>query len=428
MGAQTLQAARSKLPRPLQMNTKPAAIYRFIARLISPLWLIYSVVRSLKDGGRSYLLQRLGFYPADTVDRIWIHAASVGEVNTVLPLLQALQSSEVSQAILVTSNTPTSKQTLLKQLPDNCIHRYLPIDLPGACKRFLSSHQLSAGWIMETEIWPWLYSLCISKNIPLTIINGRITDKTLRARNGMFAATYAKSLEGVAVMAKDDSEAERYRLLSNNGAKVTTVGNLKFSARVTASVNEPLLDTPYCVAASTHDDEESQLASAWLQATPNCTLVIVPRHPERGLAIRDKLSSLGNVPLRSKTEPLNNAPLYIADTLGELEHWFAHAQAVFMGGSLIDRGGHNLLEPARFAKLIVTGPNMTNFKDETRLLEDADGLIRASSASDVVAILKRAVDDPSWANQIGANAHQAINKDSDITYTYLKLLLPGFVA
>lgn len=406
------------------MSAKPTAIYRFIARLISPLWLIYSVLRSIKDGGRTYLFQRFGFYPADTVDRIWIHAASVGEVNTVLPLLQAMQSSDVSQAILVTTNTPTGKQTLLEQLPDNCIHRYLPVDLPGPCKRFLSSHQLSAAWIMETEIWPWLYSRCHSNNIPLTIINGRITDKTLLAGNGMFGATYAKSLEGVAVMAKDDTEAERYRLLSNNGAKVTTVGNLKFSARVTATVDKPLLNTPYCIAASTHDDEETQLASAWLQATPNCTLVIVPRHPERGPAIRDKLSSLGVVPLRSKTEPLNDGPLYIADTLGELEHWFAHAQAVFMGGSLIDRGGHNLLEPARYAKLIVTGPSMSNFKDETRLLEDADGLIRASSASEVVAILKRAVEEPSWANQIGANAQRLIKKNREITDTYLKLLLP----
>lgn len=411
------------------MSVKPAAIYRLIARLISPLWLIYSVVRSIKDGGRSYFFQRFGFYPADdSVDRIWIHAASVGEVNTVLPLLQTLQASSLAQAILVTTNTPTGKQTLLNQLPDNCIHRYLPIDLPGACKRFLSSHRLSAAWIMETEVWPWLYSQCNSKNIPLTIINGRITEKTLRARNGIFAATYAKSLEGVTVMAKDDGEAERYRLLSNNGAKITTVGNLKFGARATATIGTPILDTPYCVAASTHDDEETQLAKAWLQATPNCTLVIVPRHPERGPAIQDRLSSLCMVPLRSKTESPKDAPLYIADTLGELEHWFAHAQAVFMGGSLIERGGHNLLEPARFAKLVVTGPSVSNFKDETRLLEDADGLVRASSASEVVAILKRAVEEPAWAKKIGANAHQAVKKNSDITDAYLRLLLPGFTS
>ncbi|MEE9333892.1 MAG: glycosyltransferase N-terminal domain-containing protein [Granulosicoccaceae bacterium] len=408
------------------MSTKPAAVYRFIARLISPLWLIYTVARSIKDGGRSYLFQRFGFYPADKVDRIWIHAASVGEVNTVLPLLQALQSSGMAQGILVSTNTPTGKQTLLKQLPDNCIHRYLPVDLPGACKQFLSSHRLSAAWIMETEIWPWLYSRCHSKNLPLTIINGRITEKTLRARDGLLGPSYAKALEGVSVMAKDENEAERYRVLSNNSAHVTTVGNLKYGARAATTSNTPLLDTRYCVAASTHDDEETQLATAWMLASANCTLVIVPRHPERGVAIKDKLRNLGNVPLRSKAEPLNDVPLYIADTLGELEHWFAHAQAVFMGGSLIDRGGHNLLEPARFAKLIVTGPSMSNFKDETRLLEDADGLMRANSASEAVAILRRAVNDTQWAKQLGTNAQQAISKNSEITDRYLKLLLPNF--
>ena len=413
------------------MSDKPAAMYRFIARLISPIWLIYTGVRSFKDGGRTYLAQRFGLYfsdedPSDKISRIWIHAASVGEVNTVLPLIQALQSSSVAQPILVTTNTPTGKQTLLKQLPDNCIHRYLPIDLPGSCKRFFSRHSLSAAWVMETEIWPWLYSQCKANRIPLTIINGRITDKTLRARDGIFGATYAKTLEGVTVMAKDDSEAERYRLLSHNGTKVKTVGNLKFSARDVITIDAPLIDTPYCVAASTHDDEETQLATAWMQTTPHCTLVIVPRHPERGPVIKDKLRSLGDIPLRSKNETLNLTPLYIADTLGELQHWFAHAQAVFMGGSLIDRGGHNVLEPARLAKLIVTGSSMSNFKDEAQLLKNADGLMQVNSASEVVDILNRAVDDKKWANRIGANAQQAISKDNDITYRYLKLLLPEF--
>ncbi len=413
------------------MSHKPAAIYRVIARLISPLWLIYTVVRTIKDGGGAYLTQRFGLYlskgdQSDNVNRIWIHAASVGEVNTVLPLLQALQSSTAAQPILVTTNTPTGKQTLLKQLPNNCIHRYLPVDLPGACKRFLSKHQISAAWVMETEIWPWLYSQCRNSNIPLTIINGRITDKTFRARDGLFGATYAESLEGVTVMAKDDSEAERYRLLSNNNAHVKTVGNLKFGARIAESNKTALITTPYCVAASTHEDEETQLATAWMRTTPASTLVIVPRHPERGPAIKDKLRTLGDIPLRSKNDPVNQAPLYIADTLGELEHWFAHAQAVFMGGSLIERGGHNVLEPARLAKLIVTGPNMSNFKEETKLLKDANGLMQVDSAPEVVTILKRSMEDKAWADQLGTNAQQAVNAGEEVTNAYLTSLLPAF--
>jgi len=408
---------------------KPAARYRALAILISPLWLIYTVVRSIKDGGRDYFLQRLGFYPSDNTPRLWIHAASVGEINTVLPLIQALQSSSQAQAILITTNTPTGKQTLLKQLPDQCIHRYLPVDLSGVTKRFLATHQIKAAWIVETEIWPWLFARCKSNSVPITIINGRITDKTLKAKDGKFGTSYAQALHGVTVLTKDDAEAARYRELSNNGATVSTVGNLKFSARATMPTTERLVPQRYVVAASTHDNEELQLAQAWMQAQAvdklDCVLVIVPRHPERGLAIKNQLQTLLETPLRSKDEPLGDAPVYIADTLGELPHWFAHASGVFMGGSLIDRGGHNLLEPARLARLIVTGPSTFNFKEETQLLHDADALISAATAADVVENLRRAVNDTDWATQIGTHAQQAANANNAVAQTYLALLLPS---
>jgi 3-deoxy-D-manno-octulosonic-acid transferase len=407
--------------------SKPTASYRLLARLISPLWLFYTIFRSIKDGGKIYLKERFGFYNTDTTKRIWIHAASVGEINTVLPLVKKIGTTNPDRSFVITTNTPTGKRTLLGQLPENCIHRYLPIDMPGACNRFLVRHQITHGWVVETEIWPWLYNSCHSAALPITIINGRITDKTLNT-GGLLAKAYVQCLQGVTVLAKDDNEAQRFRLLSNNGARVLIGGNLKFSSRSRNHYSTPLLEGAYCVAASTHHNEEEQLAQAWLDINPPCTLVIVPRHPERGPSIQKNLKSLACVPLRSQNQSINSAPLYIADTLGELDHWYAFATAVFIGGSLIDRGGQNIFEAVRHEKLVVTGPSMFNFQEEITLLENVDAVIRADTAENVAATLKRATVEPAWANQIGAKAQNVANSQSNVCQDYVNLLLPRDVS
>lgn len=403
--------------------SKPTARYRILAWLISPLWLIYTIYRTFKDGGKSYLLERYGFAGHDGTPRIWIHAASVGEINTVLPLVKKIASIDPDKAFVITSNTPTGKHTLTRQLPDNCIHRYLPIDRPGACRRFLSRHKITHAWVVETEIWPWLYNCCHTALLPITIINGRITDKTMNA-SGFLRQAYIQCLQGVRVLAKDANEAKRFSLLSNDGAKVTIAGNLKFGSGSRKHYASSLLEITYCVAASTHHNEEEQLAKAWLNSDPPCTLVIVPRHPERGASIVQKLNSPTPIPLRSKSQSLNGASLYIADTLGELDHWYAFATAAFIGGSLIDRGGQNLFEAARHGKLVVTGPSMYNFTEEITLLEKAEAVIRVDTAENVAAVLKRATLEPEWAERIGNKAQNIANTQANVCQDYADLLLP----
>lgn len=401
---------------------KPTARYRILAWLISPLWLIYTIYRTFKDGGKSYLLERFGFSSRDRTSRIWIHAASVGEVNTVLPLVNTIAATDPDRAFLVTSNTPTGKRTLTRQLPKNCIHRYLPIDRPGACKRFLSRHKITQAWVVETEIWPWLYNCCHNDQLPITIINGRITDKTLNT-GGFLRHAYIQCLHGVKVLAKDANEAKRFSLLSNDGAEVRVAGNLKFCAGRRKHYASSLLESSYCVAASTHHNEEEQLAKAWLNSDPPCTLVIVPRHPERGVSIVQKINSTTSIPLRSKGQSLNGELLYVADTLGELDHWYAFATAAFIGGSLIDRGGQNLFEAARHGKLIVTGPSIYNFTEEMTLLEQADAVIQVDTAEKVAAVLKRATLEPDWANEIGARTQSVANTQDNVCQDYADLLL-----
>jgi len=359
------------------MSAQPTWRYRILMRLLSPVLLCHLCWRSARDGGWRYFFERLGLGSSVDGPYRWIHAASVGEVMTVMPLIESVLALEPTTKVLLTTNTPTSAHVLSQQNNPRIVHRYLPLDFAGATRRFLRQRHAECGWIMETEIWPWLYAHCRQQGIHLSIINARVSMRTLRNETGFLASTYRTALVGVDVLARTKEDASRFKRLGSSNTSVQVIGNLKFADSRHTTEATPLIDTPYCVAASTHDDEELQLARAWLEANINCLLVVVPRHVERGPSVarqlralqRDLAPALPAVSLRSSGDaPLSGARLYVADTLGELLAWYRFATGVFVGGSLIDRGGHNLLEPARLGKAIVVGPSTSNFADVAELM------------------------------------------------------------
>ena len=349
--------------------TAPAWLYRGLIRLLSPALLAYTLWRARKDGGKRYLTERLGFFKAHDSQassaQHWIHAASVGEVLTVLPVLRSLH-----EPLLVTTMSPTGASVLLQQNLAHVRHVYLPLDFPGACQRFFQHANIKSGWIVETEIWPWLYARARAHKVPLTIINARLSDKTMAYADGILAKIYRRALSEVRVLARSHEDARRFETLG--AMSVTTVGNLKYAGSSTEHTDKPeeaLIDRPYVLAASTHDDEEWQLANAWQQAFVGQQsaplLVMVPRHPERGYSIRKQLADMGmRCSLRSLRETVTvDTEIYIGDTLGEMQAWYTHAIACFVGGSLIARGGHNILEPARLGCPVVVGRHTFNFAD-----------------------------------------------------------------
>ncbi|MEE9321708.1 MAG: glycosyltransferase N-terminal domain-containing protein [Granulosicoccus sp.] len=410
------------------MSATPAWRYRLLLRLLSPLIVLHAAWRSTRDGGWRYWQERLGMSaktPTSAAGGRWIHAASVGEVLTVMPLINAL--AEISNdRILVTTNTPTGASVLAKNTRDKVEHRYLPIDFPGAVQRFLDSEKPDSGWIMETEIWPWLYAHCQQRAIPLTIINGRLSPSTLTHANSWLAPVYRQALYHVAVLARSDTDAYGFIKLGAKAQHVRTTGNLKFAEQSPDIPTIRVVDRLYCVAASTHDDEEMQLANAWLNTASELLLVIVPRHPERGPTLQKKLARLAGqsqIALRSRDQkPALRDNLYIADTLGELDDWYSHAAAVFVGGSLIRRGGHNLLEPARFGKAIVTGPHTDNFRDVMHLLNKHDAVHAVTTAEQVVQFLQKASRSDGQYQAMGLRARSAVATGSDIVGEYLQAL------
>lgn len=419
------------------MNALPTWRYRIILRLVSPLVLAHCLWRSVKDGGWRYLKQRLGFIATDQTARIHVHAASIGEVNTVLPLVERLQSLDTNAAFIITTNTPTASSILEKQLKGNAVQAYLPLDFAGATKRFFKRQNTKSLWVVETEIWPWLYAHAKSSSIPITIINARLSHRSDGAVAGFFEKTYRQALSGVTILARSNEDALRYEKRGAEHMKLKTLGNLKLAQTKNTKQAQRLVDTPYALAASTHDDEELMLAQAWLQNapehSPNHLLVIVPRHIERGarlvkslMALQQDIDpSLPTIAQRSLgQQPQENSRIYLADTLGELNDWYAHASIAFIGGSLIQRGGHNVLEAARQATAIIVGKHTYNFTEEVNALKESNAIVIANNVDEVNQLICLAISDEQWASDLGKRAHQLIGSQNDMLDLYCKSLLP----
>lgn len=400
--------------------------------LLGPVLVLFTIWRTWRDGGKRYLLQRFGFgyhhtHDSRSTSTLWVHAASVGEVYTVLPLLK-----RIGEPLLVTTMSPTGAKVLQQQQLAHVTHVYLPLDFAGACRRFMSKMNIREGWIVETEIWPWLYATSNARSTPLTIINARLSLRTSKQADGLLASTYAKALASVRIMARSGQDATGFAKLGAATDQISVVGNLKYANPESSSSQSPperFLQRPYVLAASTHDDEEIQLARQWNEqlATVNhgAILVIVPRHPERGAAIIKSLSREGiKASLRSdQSEPKADSAIYVADTLGELQAWYSHATACFVGGSLISRGGHNMLEPARANCPVTVGPQAFNFQDIVNSLLDVEAIVVAKDAVEVISFLNKALDNPQAFSTMIQRAREQAKHLEGVVDSYLERLL-----
>ena len=389
-------------------------------------------------GWRRFARERLGHGPAGDLGGdangggadapTWLHCASVGEVMTALPLVRALDA-RAPGTLLVTTATPTGARTLADRAPAGVRHRYLPIDRPRAVARFLDAERPACAGIVETEIWPWLFALARARGVPITILSGRLSARTVEGAARALAPVYRRALDGVRVLARAEADAARFRGLAGDAARVETLGDLKDAGASDAPVPARPLPGPYALAASTHADEEARLARAWVDAAGTVDgaslLVIAPRHPSRGdevhAALRAATPPGTGVARRSLGgTPGPGDPLYLADTLGELDAWYAHASAAFVGGSLAARGGHNLMEPARRGAPIVTGPHASNFAEALGALRAADAIVVAADARTAVAALRAGLAGDGDAARRGGRALEvARGREAGVLERYL---------
>ncbi|MBN8531113.1 MAG: 3-deoxy-D-manno-octulosonic acid transferase [Alphaproteobacteria bacterium] len=309
--------------------------------------------------------------------RIWIHAASVGESLSILPLLQALMAAHPSHSFLVTTGTVTSARLMAERLPAGVTHAFAPVDTPQAVSRFLDRWKPQTGIWVESELWPNMVMMARERGVKLALVNGRLSERSARRWKRM-QDTIATLLSAFRViLAQSDGDLARFQALGARHA--ACVGNLKYDAAETP-VNEPAVaalrqalgDRPLWVASSTHPGEEQLIIEAHRrirETHPAALMILIPRHPSRGAEIAALLTEK-NTPFSRRSEgslPLEDAACYLADTLGEVGIFYTLSPIVFLGGSLVPVGGHNPLEPALLNCALLLGPHTFNF---SQILED----------------------------------------------------------
>lgn len=353
--------------------------------------------------------------PAPNAGAIWFHAVSVGESEAAFPLIRALAKRFPAKPILVTTTTPTGSARVRAVLGDAVAHVYLPYDLPDCVARFLDHHRPALAVVMETEIWPNLYHACAVRNIPLGIVNARLSERSARGYRKLGGFT-RETLAHVGLIAtQTEADAGRFLSIGAPQAVVRTLGNIKYDLELPAdyfaqasALRQTLFGSrKVWIAASTHEGEEAQVLQAFARLRtehPDLLLVLVPRHPQRFDKVADLCRAEGFKSCRrSLGEVAGDADVFLVDTLGELRLFYAAADIAFVGGSLVPVGGHNVLEPALAGVPVLFGPHMFNFDEAGRLLIEAGGAVRVKDASGLAAQVDSLLGDSERAARMGEN-------------------------
>ncbi len=362
---------------------------------------------------------------------LWMHAASVGETMSILPVLDALRHRT---KVLLTTGTATSQALLDKALPDlglagDVLHRFAPLDVPSWIDRFLSHWQPDAACFVESELWPNQLAACQVRGIKLMLVNARMSERSFS--HWRRAPGFARRVLGgfAHVQARGDLDAERLKTLG--APHVESPGDLKFAASP-LPVDQPELDRltrilagrPVWLAASTHPGEETLIADVHRHVErthPGLLTIIAPRHPDRGPALAAEL----NAPSRAAgQDPPVGEGMWIADTMGELGLWYRLAPIAFVGRSLIaPGGGQNPLEPARLRCAIGVGPHAGNFTDHLALLRGAGGLVDVADQAALTRFVSVMLDNPDQRSRLGEQAAAAVRRHADLPARTAETLL-----
>jgi 3-deoxy-D-manno-octulosonic-acid transferase len=406
-------------------------IYNF---LFITLFLLFLPILALRKKLHRGYLERLGFLPSynHTQKTIWLHAVSVGEIISSRELIKQLKL-EFPDKLLVISTITKAGNNLAKTIAGNeAVVTYLPLDISFLIKRFIRRFNVWVFIAMETEIWPNLFTQLKSANIPILILNGRVSNQSLEKYK--FVKSILKPiLERVDLFAMQNKDyAQRIIQLGAPEKKVEITGNMKFdnahySSKDIIDYKEKLnlkSNSLLWVCGSTHPGEEKIILRAFKQLIkhfPNLELLLAPRHIERVQELEKLISEYGFLPTRiSKLglgRPLaQTRQIFILDTIGQLSQFYSLASVVFIGGSLVKKGGHNILEPANYAKPIVFGPYMHNFSDIKDLFLENDAAIVANDAIELEDSISMIAEAESLlVKNMGIKAKQIVDNNRGAT-------------
>ncbi len=387
---------------------------------------------------RANLLQRLGLFTGISekeanTHRIWVHALSVGEVNSSLPLVTALKKKYPAHHIIFTASTKTGFERALDLMPPGRAGSpvtqmgYFPFDLWFSVRWVVGRISPDLICLVETDLWPGFLSVMAKRTIPVVLVNARLSPKSLKGYRymGPFANLFFSKLSSV--MAQTRQDALGFEQLGVAVNRIQVTGNIKFDQPCPELSREEIsdlvrdlgfyTDDRIMIAGSTHAGEEPMVVRAFIQARqtdPALKLVIAPRNPGRCAALPRELP-LAGFRVASYLDPLENklgADIMFLNTIGILAKAYAVCVFAFVGGSLVPKGGHNLLEPAMFGKPVVFGPHMTDFREMAQLFVQGNGGIQVENEKALANALEQMLRNPDQRTRTGYNARQIFKKNA----------------
>ena len=414
-------------------------LYLLAVYLAAPAHAATLAWRGLRERGQPHGLgERFGFGAPVPGRPLWVHAASVGEVQAAAAVVTGLRRRFAERPMLITTFTATGA-VRARRLGPGVTVRYLPYDLPGSVQRFLERVRPCMGVILETELWPTLYRECHRRGIPLAIASARLSERSLRRYRrlgGLFKDTLAAA---TVVAAQSDEDAARFRAIGAAADRTHVIGNIKFDVALPEDLSDHgrrlrehyAAERALWVAGSTHEAEEAAVVEAHRrvrQRLPEALLALAPRHPGRFGEVAALLEARGVRYVRHSQAPsretAGRSEVLLVDTLGELLAFYAAADAAFVGGSLVPIGGHNLLEPASLGRPVLTGPHLFNGAEVARILVGRGAAAIVHDATGLGERMSEWLDDAGLRARIGAEGLAAVRDNRGAVERLLRLIEP----
>lgn len=399
----------------------PRTIYSLVLYLLLPFTPLKLLWRGIKQPEyREHIAERYGFYGARQHRRIiWLHCVSLGETRAAAPLIQSLILKFPQHRILLTHATPTGREAGEQLFGDQVDRVYLPYDTPDAVARFLDHFRPEIGLLMETELWFNLIANCKSRDIPILLVNARLSARSAKGYAKVARLTREGLQNLTAIAAQTEQDAER--LMQLGADEIMLCGNLKFDVKppeqalaqgqaLRRSLSEA---RPVFLAASTRDGEEALILEALEQVTiPGLLTVIVPRHPQRFDEVANLLSKRGLSYIRKSVLTMTGLPIdsayevVLGDTMGEMFTYYAACDVALIGGSLLSFGGQNLIEACAMGKPVIIGKHTFNFDWVAEEAVRKGAAIRVGYVDDLAASLTRLFSDTTARQKMGEAGYE----------------------
>jgi len=412
-------------------------IYTLLLYLSLPIAILKLIAKERKSPFRQAKLKnQLGFVTKTTGKVIWVHCVSVGEFNAARPLIDQLLDIYPEHKLAITTTTITGAEAVRNHYQDRVIHYFFPFDLPFIVGPFIKKINPVACILLETEIWPNLINNLNKKVIPVVLVNARLSKRSFSKYQRFSSNLVQKTLNQLTLIAsQNEHSSERFLSLGALPDKVVTVGNLKFDSNekdnpnTTQSLQQMIGQRRVVVFASTREGEEKKIIKNYVNTKDkfDALMIIIPRHPQRFDEVYNLIVDSG-LDVKRRSDGLRcdeSTQVLLGDSMGELLSYYSVCDIAFIGGSLIDTGGQNMLEAAAASKPILFGPSVFNFEKIAQLFLEKDAAIQVDDADDLMKTISSLLLGDPKRQKLGENAKNLLEKHRGAIGRLMKLIIPN---